>query len=172
MNSTKVFSRVLIPLIFIVLAYEWIISGIDKLLSGTFISRLHDQFVQAIPDIKYPFYARILNQLLPYSTYLAWMILIASFFVGLSFVLLAFVISNNQLSAPMLSLGIAAGILSAFMSLNFFFFQSGTYFIHAADPFDEGISLDFIMFLLQISIAAACSIQLKAGRRSFYTYRL
>ena len=51
-------------------------------------------------------------------------------------------------------LGTVVSLVGAFMNLNFFFYQGGSIFLNPSDPFDEGISLDLLMVLIQIVIAA------------------
>lgn len=146
--------RVLISLIFVVMAYEWLISGFNKVLSVNFITGLHNEFSQSIPDIKYPLYAAFLKHYcLPHCEILGGFIEIGEILIGISFVALAIYTFKGHANTFMMRLGILTGFASAFMSINFFLYQSGSVFLNPTDPFDEGISIDFILFLMGVGIS-------------------
>lgn len=170
LNDTMILKKVFIPVILLVLAYEWLVSGIDKIISGSFVSSMHKQFIQAIPDMQYHFYADILNSLFAKdASLLAWAVELGELFAGISFLWLAICLIRNKLNPSALKLGIAAGIVSAFMNLNFFFYQGGFYFINPSDPFDEGIPVDLLMLLIECTVAIAFILIIRSRKKIAHT---
>lgn len=147
-------SRFFIPTILVILAYEWLVSGLDKLLSGTFVSDMHQQMMQSLSDMQYQFYAQFLQKYcMAHCAAIATAVEVGEIAVGLIFAVLAYVVFTERLNPKLLNLGVFAGIISAFMTLNFYFYQGGAFFVNTSDPFDEGIPIDLIMVLIQIAFA-------------------
>ncbi|WP_067934540.1 hypothetical protein [Alicyclobacillus kakegawensis] len=147
-------TRFFFPVILVILAYEWLVSGLDKLLSGTFVRDMHNQMMQSIPDMQYHFYARLLQKYcMLHCEIVAALVETGEILVGLSFLFLAFLTATGRLNNAMVKLGVFTGIVSAFMNLNFFFYQGGSFFVNTSDPFDEGIPIDLIMVFIQVAVA-------------------
>lgn len=145
---------ILAPLIFLSIAYEWLISGVNKFASGNFVSGLRHQLNQAIPDLQYKFYGHVLRAVaLPHARLFGTLVQYGEVFVGLSFVLLAITFWRKSEPKGVLAVGTIAAALGTLMSLSFFFFQGGAFFLNPGDPFDEGIPIDLIFVLLHASIA-------------------
>lgn len=158
--------RIFISLIFILLAYEWTISGLNKILSGHFISDLHKEYLLAIPDMKYTFYADFLKAFcLPHCTIIGYMVESGEILLGIAFIILAFNFFKGHSNTFIMILGVAVGLVSAFMTLNFFFYQGGSIFLNPSDPFDEGISVDLILFILQLGISLFYYLMLTSVRK-------
>lgn len=147
-------SRFFIPAILAILAYEWLVSGFDKLLSGTFVADMHHEMVGAIPDMQYTFYAHLLQKYgMLHCEIIATLVIVGELAVGISLGLLAYFVYRGQLNSKITKLGIITALVSAFMTLNFYFYQGGSFFISTSDPFDEGIPIDLIMVLIQVVVA-------------------
>jgi thiosulfate dehydrogenase [quinone] large subunit len=145
--------RILMVTVFAVFAYEWLISGFDKLLSGKFVTSLHSEMMQAMPDIRYQFYAHLLTKYgLAHCVVLGAFVETGELFAGLSFAVLAVQAWRGRLQSKWILLGVSAGIVGALMNLNFLFYQGGSLVLNSNNPFDEGIPLDMFMFLIQIGI--------------------
>jgi len=145
---------VLAPLIFLSIAYEWLISGANKIASGKFVSGLRQQLNHAIPDLQYKFYGHLLRAVaIPHARLIGTLVEYGEVFVGLSFVLLAVTFWRKSEPKSVLAAGAIAAALGALMSLSFFFLQGGAFFLNPGYPFDEGIPIDLIFVLLHASIA-------------------
>jgi thiosulfate dehydrogenase [quinone] large subunit len=153
MREEMLYKKFLTPFILLVIAYEWMVSGLDKFLSGQFVQQINEQLTSALQGMQYSFYADILKHVvIPYASVYAVLVEVGEVCVGLAFVIIAIAIFRNKLSKLIINLGIWASLISAFMVLNFFFFQGGAMFLNPGDPFDEGIPIDFILFLMQLGM--------------------
>lgn len=154
MHNDSLYKRVFTPLILLVISYEWIISGLDKILSGQFVQHMHHELIAQSKDLQYSFYSTFLNQVvIPHSHIFALVIESGELLVGLAFVIISIALFFNSMTRSLMTLGIWTSIIAAFMVLNFFFYQGGSLFLNTGDPFDEGIPIDFILFLIQLFIA-------------------
>lgn len=154
MRESAIFKRLFSPIIFFVIAYEWLMSGLDKVLSGNFVQQLGQQLTSALHGMQYSFYVPVLKHfVIPNSVFFAVLVEIGELCVGVAFVIIAFALLGDKMNGFIAKLGFWTGLFSAFMVLNFFFFQGGAMFINPGDPFDEGIPIDFILFLMQLWIA-------------------
>jgi thiosulfate dehydrogenase [quinone] large subunit len=154
MEMAQESTRFFFPVILVILAYEWLVSGLDKLLSGTFVRDMHHEMMDAIPDMQYQFYAHFLQKYcMLHCEIIAAIVETGEILVGLSFLLLAFLSITGRLNGNMRKLGVITGLVSAFMNLNFFFYQGGSFFVNTSDPFDEGIPIDLIMLFIQVAVA-------------------
>lgn len=148
-------SRYFFPIVLFILAYEWLVSGLDKVISGTFITHFHHQLVSAISGgMHYPLYASLLQvAVLPNSRLFAWLVECGELAVGTAFIVLGVMVLKRQKNRVIKTMGVATGILSAFMTLNFFFYQGGPILLSTGHPFDEGIPVALVMVLLQLAVA-------------------
>lgn len=148
-----------------VLSYEWLVSGLSKVLSGEFISGLYQEMMKSLPHMQYQFYAKILQSLHPaHAVILGVLIEAGEILAGLSFAFLAISTIRETVGTGMMKLGISTGILSAFMNLNFFFFGGGSIFLNTSEPFEEGVSIDFLMLLIQLSVSVYYYLMLRSGK--------
>lgn len=139
----------------LILAYEWLVSGFNKILGGNFISNFHQQCLASIPHMQYGFYAELMKQYcLPHCTLMASLVETGELATGLGFIFLSLLLWRRPKTPILLKLGPIVSLVGAFMTLNFFFYQGGSIFINPSDPFDEGISLDLLMVLIQVAVAA------------------
>ncbi|UOF89815.1 hypothetical protein LSG31_18355 [Fodinisporobacter ferrooxydans] len=153
-ESVSKSNRILIAFIQLVFAYEWLISGFDKVISGTFVADFKSQCLQAIPDMKYQFYGRFMQSwCIPHCTIIAGFVEIMEVMLGAAFLILAVFTFRGVLNHKISMLGMLTALIAAIFNTNFFLYQSGSLFLQASDPFDEGVSIDFIMLLVQLGIA-------------------
>lgn len=147
--------RYFFPMVLFILAYQWLVSGLDKVINGTFVSGFHHQLVAALSGpMQYKFYASVLQLVvLPNSTLFAWLVECGELIVGAAFVVLGVMVVTRQSDRRIRILGIVAGLVSAFMTLNFFFYQGGSFFLSASNPFDEGIPVTLMMVFIQLAVA-------------------
>lgn len=175
MKETTLYKRLFTPVLVLLIAYEWLISGFNKLLSGNFVRQLKEQLSSSLSDMQYHYYEHIVKStVIPHAAIFAILVEIGEICAGIGFVILAIALFRNRISKPIVQLGIWTSIVSAFMAMNFFLWQGGSVFLNPDDPFDEGITIDFMLVLIQLWIAVflfslwrkySTSDQLSNGKR-------
>lgn len=164
MKSTS--ERFLAITALLIIAYEWLISGFDKILSGNFVDSLHHQMMDGIANAQYTFYADWLKKYcMAHCMVIGYIVEFGELAVGLSFLLLAISVILKVNKPFFSTLGIVTGLIGAFMTLNFFFYQGGSVFVNTSDPFDEGIPVDLILALFQLGISLYFGLILRGARR-------
>ncbi|WP_067621555.1 hypothetical protein [Alicyclobacillus acidiphilus] len=154
MNETTLYKRVLTPGILLLLAYEWLISGFDKVFSGIFVQQLRNQLVSSLSGLQYHFYDHFLKSVVvPQAHLFAVLVEIGEICTGIGFVALAVALIRDRMNSVLALVGIWTSIISAFMALNFFLWQGGSLFLNPSDPFDEGITIDLMLVLIQLWMA-------------------
>ncbi|MFB5189856.1 hypothetical protein [Alicyclobacillus fastidiosus] len=154
MDEVTLYKRVFTPVLMILIAYEWLISGVNKLLSGNFVQQLKGQLSSSLSGMQYHFYENIVKStIIPHATTFAVLVEVGEICAAIGFVVLAIALFRNRINTMIVQLGIWTSIVSAFMALNFFFWQGGSVFLNPGDPFDEGITIDFMLVLIQLWIA-------------------
>ncbi|HET7656725.1 MAG TPA: hypothetical protein VFK37_00405 [Bacillales bacterium] len=140
--------------ILIFLGYEWLVSGINKIASGEFVTGLHGEMMEAIKEgAPYAVYSDFLKSVcLAHCEILAVLIEAGEIFAGATFLFIGIVgLVKGNLSSWLVKIGIASSIVSAILSINIFFYVGGAYFFGQADPFDEGIPIDLLLFLMELA---------------------
>lgn len=151
--------------------YEWFVSGINKLASGEFITGLHNTMMSSIKGgAPYPFYGHFLKSFcMTHCIILGTFIEVGEIFIGAVFILVGIIgLIKGNLAPWLAKLGIAASIVSAFLSINIFLYVGGHYFFGQADPFDEGVTLDFLMFLVQLAMIGYFIAMNRIAKHSHY----
>lgn len=164
-------SRNAIMWVLLFFGYEWLVSGINKLASGEFITGLHGQMMSSIKGgAPYPFFGSFLKSFcLPHCIILGTFIEVGEIFIGAVFILVGIIgLAKGTLAPWIAKLGMAASIVSAFLSINIFLYVGGNYFFGQADPFDEGITLDLLMFLVQLALIGYFYAINRVGKRINY----
>lgn len=140
-----------------ILAWEWLVSGINKVLSGTFPQGLADTLRDGMRDNPNGWYVSLLQGVvLPHSVAFGYIIEATEIFIGIALLIGAVVLiaplRHHDTPQFRLALGeVMAATVAAFLCVvlcvNFHFFM-GDGLIPWFDPahaFDEGISLDTLM---------------------------
>lgn len=137
----------------LIIGYEWLASGVSKVLTQTFASGFHHNVVSSLGSA-FSFYVPVLKDLvLPHATLFGYFIEFSEVFVGLTFFILFFTRFKN-VSGWLLKLGMVASILSAFLSVNIFLDSGDPFFITPAQPFNNSVSLDILLSAMQVSLFA------------------
>lgn len=153
MKEKSLFQRIFTPMLLIVLAYEWLISGLEKIFNEHFFSQFNQQLLIDMNDMQYTFYLNILKRIiLPHTDIFAVFVEISEICVGVAFAMIAAALVKNRLNNGMIQLGIWTGILSAVMVLNIFLIKGGSIFFNTRNSFEGGIHITFILFLMQLFI--------------------
>lgn len=158
--------RYLLAAIQTIIAWEWMVSGLNKLFSGTFPQELASTLVGGIKDNPNSWYISFLQRVvLPHGVFFGYVVEWTEVTIGL--ILLGGVIlllvrpreRGESLHRLSVSICIAAAVVAAagaFLCVNFHFWM-GKSFIPGvgAGPGDEGIDLDALMPPLSLIIIAA-----------------
>jgi len=133
------------------LGYEWLMSGLAKLISSSFISGFHDQIAKHVSKA-YGFYVPVLKHLVvPNARTFAYIIELSELFIGVVFIIAFFAMVTNAYKW-MLKWGIAASYLATFISLNIFSFSGETYFANPAKPFKPSVSFNILFAVMEICL--------------------
>lgn len=146
-------------MVFLLFAYEWLISGLDKVLSPDFRSGLAASLRGSMKDNPNHWYVTWLNQtIIPHAGTVAVIVEVGELLVALGFVLGAFLWWRGA----RLSLGwrrilhvvvLVTLLASAFMAANYYFLMGeGVPWLKTGDPFDEGLSIDGLLTLIALAL--------------------
>lgn len=140
-----------------IIAWEWLVSGANKVLSGTFPQGLSDTLREGIQNNPNGWYVILLQRIvLPNSVAFGYIIEATELFVGVALFIGAVVLigpvrhrgtPQYRLAVGEIAAATVASLLCAFLCINFHFFM-GDGLIPWFDParaFDEGITLDTLM---------------------------
>lgn len=147
--------NVLLPVLMLIVAYEWLVSFVNKLVAPNYYKNLHQQMSQSISGIQVHPYANLLKSVgLPNVHLFGILVPLGEVFVGASFVALSVqMFRTHHIKRGWAILGFVASVAAAFMSLNYAIMGGDTLFVSAANAFQEGISVDWLLFLVEVCFA-------------------
>ena len=140
-----------------IIAWEWLVSGINKVLAGTFPQDLADTLRDGMRDNPNGWYVSLLQGVvLPHSVIFGYAIEATEIFIGIALLIGAVVLIGplRHRDSPQYHLALgevaaatAAALLCVFLCVNFHFFMGDGLipWFSPAHAFDEGISLDTLM---------------------------
>lgn len=149
-----------LPGIQLILAFEWLISSLNKLLDSNFDAGLLGVLRASTKGNPYGWYIAILQHIvIPHHTLFAFLTPLGEMAIGVT---LAAGAALWVLRLPPRAITFGAGAVcaallgSAFLSLNYFF-QGGTTlpWINTSNAFTQGVDIDIIIPLLSIVLLAA-----------------
>ncbi len=150
-------TRYLLAAIQAIVGWEWLISGLNKVFSGTFPQGLANTLNQGIQDNPNAWYVSFLHTFVqPHSIFFGYAIEWTELTIGVIFLSGALVLlgqprirgeSQHSLAVGFCAAAAIAGLVGAFLCVNFHFFMGGSVIpgVNPADPFDEGIDLDALL---------------------------
>ncbi|WAH37749.1 hypothetical protein [Alicyclobacillus dauci] len=151
MKSTQ---KWFMPALLFILSYEWIVSSVNKLVAPNYLKGVQDQMSQAESGVQFHPYATLLKSVgLHHAELFASLVLVGEMFVGLTFVMMGILMLKNVVDGPMFNLGGIAAVVAAFMSLNYALLGGDTLFIDPSNAFQQGISIDWLMFAIEVSLS-------------------
>lgn len=168
--------RLLLGSIQLIAAYEFVVSGIDKLASGRFPTDLGATLMAGMGDNPNQWYMNFLHTaIMPHAVIWGYLIEYGELAVGIALLLgglrwLAWSSEAPQrrqrLAATLVSLTIVAALVGAFMTFNFHLWmgRSPIVLVNPRHPFDEGVDLDLTLTLTLLVVALANGL-------SFPTFR-
>ncbi len=145
----------------LIIGYEWLISGITKIVRGDFPSGLAGELADKLPDAA-AWYAGFLKGIaIPNASAFGYVIEIAEVLVGLALIvgpllwLFAWERIPSRLQVAIVILMTAASIGGIFMALNFHLANGSSHpWLIPQDSFDEGVDFDSLLAILNVVTAA------------------
>ena len=145
--------------VYLLVAYEWLISGFNKLLNADFTSGLSKELEDGLADNPNHWYVHLVRRfVLPHAETMAVLVQWAELAVGLGLLLGAVrLVAGTRLNPTVARLFdvalIGALVGSALMALNYWFMAGNALpWVNAAHAFDEGISLDGLLALGSLTL--------------------
>lgn len=137
----------------LVLAYEWLISGTNKLLDSNFTAQLASNLRQNMNGNPYGWYVTFLRQIvLPHASLFGVLTELGELAVGITLVAGAVLWWRQPRGRLAVYAGGAACLAlvgAVFMPLNFFFMSGSPLpWINPANAFNEGVTVDMLVPLL------------------------
>lgn len=148
-------------LVQILVGYEWLVSGLTKIVNGDFTSGLAEEMSAKLVDAP-GWYASFMNSvIIPNGPLFAFIIEWAELLIGIAFIggalvwLFAWQRVPGGLRGTMLFLIALAGIGGIFMALNFHIANGLTHpWLIPTDSFEEAVDFDSLLVALDIIFAA------------------
>lgn len=157
--------------VYLLAAYEWLISGVNKLLNADFTSGLGKELQDGLADNPNRWYAHLVRRfVLAHASTMAVLVQWAELAVGLGLVLGAVRLLAGACVPTNLGRLLDAALLGAFvgsalMAVNYWFMAGNTLpWVNAAHAFDEGISLDGLLALASLTLLIIHVRALRAPR--------
>lgn len=148
----------------IIIAWEWLVSGANKLLAGNFPQGLADTLRESMQNNPNGWYVWLIKQIvLPHSVAFGYAIEAAELFTAMALIVGAVVLigpvrhrglPQYRLAVGEIAAATIAALLCVFLCVNFHFYMGDGVFpwFDPAHAFDEGITLDTLMPPLAILI--------------------
>lgn len=174
-ETTSVASRAIAPPanwgvagVLLLFAYEWLLSGLDKLLGSTFRSGLAANLRGSAHSNPHRWYAHfITSTVIPHAAAFAVVVEIGELLVVGGLVAGAVLwLAEPRLPSrwvDLFHLAVIGALLgSALMTANYYLMAGNAWpWLKTADPFDEGLSIDGLLTLIALALLA---VQLHAWR--------
>jgi thiosulfate dehydrogenase [quinone] large subunit len=160
-------SRYLLAALEAVIGWEWLMSGGNKVLAGTFPQGLADALNQGIKGNPDGWYVNFLQHIiLPHSVFYGYLIEWTELLAGLILLSAALILPGQprKVGDPQHGVmvgycvaAVVAAIVGAFLTVNFHFFQGGWVLpgFDPGSPYNEGIDLDALIPPLSLIVVIA-----------------
>ena len=146
----------------LVAAYEWLVSGLNKVLAGIFPQQLHGVISGAMKGNPNVWDIGFLQGIvLPCCTIFDGVVECGEVLIGIALAVAAALwILGDRVPALVRRAGawaaVAACLGAAFMNVNFYVAIGGTFpTVSPAKATDEGVSIDVVLMLVMLALAAA-----------------
>ena len=142
------------------LGYEWLMSGLSKLLKPGFINALREDLVFRSRAATAWYRALLDGIAIPNSEIVGTVIVIGELFLGAALMTAAVLwairwsrFSTAGRSVILVTI-IAAGVIAVVANVNYHFYTAASHpWFIAADPFQEGVDLDSLMPVVQVVLS-------------------
>ena len=160
-----VLSMIGLLIVEMIIGYEWLISGLVKLIRGDFPSGLAATLLEKLPKIPAWYGSFLSRAVIPNATYFGYAIEIAELLAGVVLLvgpviaLFAWERVPHRIRKAVLFFTAVATIGGAFLAINFPVANAASHpWFFPEDSFDEGIDLDSVLPAIQIVIASVSII--------------
>lgn len=156
-------------LVYVMLAYEWLLSGLSKDFSGTFRSGLANRIHGSLVDNPHGWYVSLVTWgVLPHADLFAVAVEIGEVLVAAGLIWGAVLWVRPEWFSPRLRLWLGVAVSAALlgatvMELNYYLLAGQGWPWLKRDPFVEGLSVDGLVMLISLALIP---VQLIAARRS------
>ncbi len=158
-------------LVYAMLAYEWLLSGLNKALSGTFRAGLANRIHGSLVDNPHGWYVSVVTRgVLPHVGFFAAATLIGELLVAAGLIWGALLWLRPGWFPdgfrPWLGIGVTGALAgAALMELNYYLLAGEEWpWLKTNDPFNVGLSLDGLVLLISLALIP---VQLAAVRVAF-----
>jgi thiosulfate dehydrogenase [quinone] large subunit len=155
----------------IFLGYEWLVSGLSKVLSGTFVAGLADELTGKSASLTGWYRSFLEGIVIPNGELFGYVVMAGELALGIALIAAAVIWlgrwSRLSLFSRQLVLGliVLAGAASILLNINLHLLNGATHpWLIAADPNDEGIDFDSVMPTIQLMISAVAFTVLRRVR--------
>jgi uncharacterized membrane protein YphA (DoxX/SURF4 family) len=156
----------------IVMGYEWLVSGITKVASGTFVSGLAANLKSTLDGAPHFYKSFLTSTIVPNARAAAVLIELAEIAVGVVFIGAAIIWLarwsrlSDRWRVSILAATAVAALVGIIMTVNFHLARGGNHpWLIPADGFDETIDLDMVLTFIQAVYLAFCGYLLVKIRR-------
>jgi uncharacterized membrane protein YphA (DoxX/SURF4 family) len=157
-----------LALVEVAIAYEWIVSDLNKILNRGFGSGLANSLRQTLHDNPNRWYSAILNGLVvPHATIYATLIEIGEFLVGLGFLVGALLWLSQRLAASAwarpLTVAVIAAVAAGGLMTAAYYLNAGNTLpgLDPGQPYNEGLSIDGLLTLIALGLLVAHGLTLR-----------
>ena len=150
------------------LAYEWLLSGLNKCLATDYLQGLSASLASMTPGNPNSWYVAFLRHVaMPHCTIFGCLVLAGELLVAAALLIGAglWLVRPEQLhrtSGRMLQAGVMVGLIGAvIMTANYYLMAGKTVpWLQPSDPYDEGLSLDGLLTLITAGLLAVHTLAL------------
>jgi len=176
-------ARLLLCSMQLIMAYEFVVSGLDKIVSGRFPSGLGMALMDGASTNPNQWYIRWLHEtIMPHAVAWGYVIEWGELLVGIGLLLGAArwllwpgvaPMERQRVAAALTLLTVIVALAGAFMTFNFHLYmgKSPIAVVNPANPFDEGVDLDLTLTLALLTLATVNALTIRAFN-DFVTARL
>jgi thiosulfate dehydrogenase (quinone) large subunit len=156
-----------------VIGYEWLLSGLDKVLSARYLPGLADALRTSMQENRNSWWvAFIQRQLFPHAQVWAFLVEIGELLVALGFFAGTLLWVCGRFPAARWTRWLNAGVLlvlcgGVLMTANYYLMAGhGLPGLNPANPFDEGLSLDGVLTAIGLGLLLIHLLAWRSGDRS------
>lgn len=157
----------------IIIGYEWLVSGLDKIVQGNFPAGLADELLEKSAGTQAWYRAFLERTVIPNARLFGYAIETSELLAGVTLIggalvwLLAWDRVSDRLREGVLLATAAAAIGGAFLAINLHFANGAAHpWLIPGAAFDEGVDLDIVLPAIQLVIATVSLLLFTRLRRA------
>lgn len=157
-----------LALIEVAIAYEWLVSALNKMLDPRFAAGLAPQLRQSLHSNPNHWYSTLVSDVVvPHATLYATLIEVGELLIGLGFLVGALLWLSRRLAASAwarsLTLAVMAAVAAgALLTANYYLNGGDTLpGLNPGNPYNEGLSIDGVLTLIAVGLLVAHGLTLR-----------